>query len=46
MENVIWMQYKSRLDETFWTKYILESYFKMADVVLENRLASGMRPLK
>lgn len=44
--SLIWMQCKCSLDETHWTKYILETYFKMVVMALEHRLSRGMYPRK
>ncbi|EGZ18084.1 hypothetical protein PHYSODRAFT_366962, partial [Phytophthora sojae] len=44
LEMLVKMMYHGTLDDTPWTRYVPETFYKMAEVTLQGRLRSGMYP--
>ncbi|EGZ15426.1 hypothetical protein PHYSODRAFT_333675 [Phytophthora sojae] len=44
LEMLVKMMYHGTLDDTLWTCHVPETFYKMAEVVLQGRLRSGMYP--
>ncbi|EGZ07015.1 hypothetical protein PHYSODRAFT_341175 [Phytophthora sojae] len=44
LEMLVKMMYHGTLDDTLWTRHVPETFYKMAEVMLQGRLRSGMYP--